>query len=724
MLRKSTVVAICIMGVSVAHGVDKPTIEELTAACAANYDRLQSWIVRSTQSIESRSARGDVKYVHAYDIRFDGNRASVRWHEWGELHEGAKPVPQEKAKYKSLSWYGDRYVNYGRSSDPNNAGSAIIDARPRERDVKFLQHRNPCSYLAGFCCLAAYERIDAVFRQARTISVRDEREIVNGVECYVIDANTPNGNIRAWIDPQHGYSIARIDQRRSRAEGHLDYGEPMQMKEVTFTLQCTRLGIVDGVWLPMEFEWTAHSVRANGESATDKRQVRIDEAILNPDHDALGTLVPSDIRNGADVWVPPVLQIRYTWKDGKLVTRIDERVVAEIDKTLEKMLAWERGGLDVNGPGSDIEAQGAGAYTERPRRPHCGLYCLYSVLRLGGQKLDYRDMVRPEYFGSQGGSTLAELRRGAVDYGLGAEVMSRLSTRALRCCPYTAILHVKPYPEAREYNHYELFMGTEDGKAKMFNPPEAPRLVSFQELAGRWDGAALLLSPNPLNVDKVLTADRQRLLLCGIVGVLALLVLHVGRLIWTNLVGTLARWRTMKLTLGQGALLGLAALVFGLIYHLSNSEALLANATTTASVQKAYAGTFIPRISARQTRKLLATDTVFIDARLASDYKRGHLDRAVSLPIDANDALWKKKIASIPKGKRIVVYCQSAGCKFAEGVSLRLMEDGFSGISIYRGGWNDWVARNGTPGDEKVSRKQDPNGGDVWISKRGAEFKS
>jgi len=701
MSRKSTAFVICVMGVSIAPGMDKPAIEEITAACAKNYDRLQSWIVKSTQSIESRSVRGEIRYVHAYDIRSDGNKVSVRWQEWGERNKGAKPVAQEKATYRSLSWYGDRYVNYGRRSDPNDAGSAIIDATPPDSDIKFLQYKNPCSYLAGFCCLGAYERIDALFRQARTISVRNGSELINGVGCYVVDANTPNGNITAWIDPQHGYNIARIDQRRSRAEGHLDYGEPMQKREVTFTLQSTRFQTVDGVWLPMEFEWTAHTVHANGESATDKRHVRIDEALLNPDHDALGTLVLNDIRNGADVWVPPVLQIRYTWNDGKLVTRIDEGVVAAINKTLGKMLAPEGSASDANRPESNAEAQSARAYGERPRRPHCGLYCLYSVLRLGGQKLDYRDLVKTEYFGSQGGSTLAELRRGAVDYGLYAEVMSRLSTGALRGCPYTAVLHVKPHAEAREYNHYELFMGIEDGKAKMFNPPEPPSLVSFQELAGRWDGAALLLSAQALNVDKVLTADRQRLLLCGIIGVLALLGLHVGRLIWTNIVGTMPRRRMMRLTLGQCALIAVVAIILAVVHHSWSSEGLLANTTARASVQKAYAGTFIPRISASQTRKLLGTDTAFIDARFPSDYEAGHFKGAISLPIDANDTLWKDRVASIPRGRRIVVYCQSEVCKFAETVSLRLMKDGFSGISIYRGGWNDWVARNGDAGKEK-----------------------
>ena len=115
-------------------------------------------------------------------------------------------------------------------------------------------------------------------------------------------------------------------------------------------------------------------------------------------------------------------------------------------------------------------------------RPHCGLYCLYSILKLSGQDLDFRDLVKPAYYGRLMGSSLAELNQGAKDYGLYAGVVTRLSTRALRDCPYWAILHVRRNPEAKEYDHYQLFLGTENGRAKLFNPPEGVKLVQFSDL--------------------------------------------------------------------------------------------------------------------------------------------------------------------------------------------------------------------------------------------------
>ncbi len=142
--------------------------------------------------------------------------------------------------------------------------------------------------------------------------------------------------------------------------------------------------------------------------------------------------------------------------------------------------------------------------------------------------------------------------------------------------------------------------------------------------------------------------------------------------------------------------------------HLADEEqGLLANVNATASLQKAYLSTFIPRISERKTRKLLGTDTVLIDARYARDYEAGHLEGAISLPVDANDAEYRSLTAKIKKSSAITVYCKSSKCKFAESVSLRLLQDGFFDVSIFKGGWAEWVAKNGEPPKKtKILSKQ------------------
>ena len=131
-------------------------------------------------------------------------------------------------------------------------------------------------------------------------------------------------------------------------------------------------------------------------------------------------------------------------------------------------------------------------------------------------------------------------------------------------------------------------------------------------------------------------------------------------------------------------------------------------AAGAASLQQAYRGTFIPKIGRAKVRKVLGTDTVIIDARRARDYQAGHLDGAISLPVDANEALWEEATAIIRRDKPIMVYCQSDRCKYAERVSVALLKDGFSGISIYRGGWHDWTSRQGDA-EKNDANDSDPN---------------
>lgn len=100
-------------------------------------------------------------------------------------------------------------------------------------------------------------------------------------------------------------------------------------------------------------------------------------------------------------------------------------------------------------------------------------------------------------------------------------------------------------------------------------------------------------------------------------------------------------------------------------------------------------GTFIPKITEKKTRRLL--------------------DREDIVPVDANEALWNATLSTIPEGRPIVAYCQSAGCKFAENVSVRLIEEGFTDISIFRDGWVEWVKKHGK--DETIEREAKEDNG-------------
>jgi rhodanese-related sulfurtransferase len=137
-----------------------------------------------------------------------------------------------------------------------------------------------------------------------------------------------------------------------------------------------------------------------------------------------------------------------------------------------------------------------------------------------------------------------------------------------------------------------------------------------------------------------------------------------------------------------------AGLLCGFIYSLLIPGGLLENSSATNAIQQAHATDFIPRIDRFGAKKWLEHGTTFVDARFPSDYALGHLGDAINVPPITKAAERQELMTHTDKGSPVVVYCQSASCPYAESVAQGLMEDGFTNIRIYRGGWSDWKRSN------------------------------
>jgi len=336
------------------------------------------------------------------------------------------------------------------------------------------------------------------------------------------------------------------------------------------------------------------------------------------------------------------------------------------------------------------------AKTEIERRssdPYCGLYCLYTVMKTSGISSDFKNLLKPEYISSRKGSSIAELKKAAEDNGLYAEPAAKLTSSVLRLSQHPVVLHVKSSGDKKEYDHYELYLGTQNGQARLFDPPNPVQLIPFRELAPRWDGTGLIVSSVPIDLSDIFAPARKRFMIYASIAVAIILMVRWGRGRWLKSLRIMSRHKLIGLSMAQGASLAILALLLGIVYHFSNDEGFLAHANATTSLQKAHKGNFIPKVSKNKVERLLGSNTVFIDARLARDFNSGHIEGAISVPVDANDTERYKATAGIAKDAPIVIYCQSAGCKFAEKVTIKLKSDGFRNISIFRGGWYEWVAK-------------------------------
>ncbi len=700
----------------------------------ANADRAISWRLSCNsvqESLMGNDPNGLDRGYRASDIRSDGDRVFWRWLQWGGVVAAADFVPQERATYHSFVWDGKSFSTYAAKSR-SEEGILHLDPNPNPRQADSMRCLNAVAPLFGYYP-NAYARVDHIVREARAVFLRKETESVNGAECLVIEARTDDGDYTLWIDPKRGYNIVKAEIHATQEGKHRYLGQPMKGPRWRFQIEIQRFQEFDGVWVATEGTLEEFHELPRWDNYRTKSHIEVTELILNPDHEALRSFERDDIGDGTWGWTAPYSHIKQVWQQGDFVPVFDAETVAKIDRTVAMLWpeqqelplarattgtlsgassgASEREDVSSIQPESEMAQTEAGtdasaleeeqtpaeSKTSRAKYPHCGLYCVYTMIGMLGREVDFRDLVKPEYIASPEGSSLMELRRAALDFGVHAEPVGRLTKRGLQCCPYPAILHVRSHAASPKYDHYELFLGTEKDRVRLYSPPEAPRLVEFRDLMPRWDGRALFVSDSPIDSAAILTADRQRWLLYGMIGVLVVLAAHVGQRIWLSIAGRVPRGWSLGLSVGQAMVLGLAALLCGGFYHFAYDEGLLANATATQALQKGHTEDFIPKLSARKVRRLLGTEVLFVDARLADDYERGHLDNAISLPIDANDAVWEATVATIPQRAPIVAYCQSARCQFAEKISLRLKEEGYRDVAIFKGGWVEWVERYDPP---------------------------
>lgn len=75
--------------------------------------------------------------------------------------------------------------------------------------------------------------------------------------------------------------------------------------------------------------------------------------------------------------------------------------------------------------------------------PYCGVTSLYAFARMNGSEIDFQDLLRPEYIGSQDGSSLFELRDAARDHGIETRFIKHASASWLRQVSHPVILHTK-----------------------------------------------------------------------------------------------------------------------------------------------------------------------------------------------------------------------------------------------------------------------------------------
>lgn len=313
------------------RGKAKPvrmSVLEILDKYAETQDRLKSFIIKSEgwgDSDSSFFSPNKPPSHFSHEIRFDGNRTNIRTQKWGGINNDIYTT-KDKPLYRSRLWDGKTFFQHDRNTyNPRGYPGTVIITKSKKINDKYKRgkitiHLSTDINLMGILLNDA-ERVDSVLRKADTITVRDETESIGGTDCYVIEADTKHGEYTIWIDPEHGYNIAKAITKRGPGDVvfHSDYILP-EKDRIYSSLENIRFKKVDDVWVPVEVDIRNERNFPDGRFHKTRSHYKRTEIILNPEFND-SDFVPDDIPNGAKVYIKGVRSIKYTWQDGKVVDK-------------------------------------------------------------------------------------------------------------------------------------------------------------------------------------------------------------------------------------------------------------------------------------------------------------------------------------------------------------------------------------------------------------------
>src|ERR671923_2672314 len=121
-----------------------------------------------------------------------------------------------------------------------------------------------------------------------------------------------------------------------------------------------------------------------------------------------------------------------------------------------------------------------------------------------------------------------------------------------------------------------------------------------------------------------------------------------------------------------------------------------ASALRVAEVERAareYLGAEVEAISRDELlKRLRRDDVVLVDVRPTEEFDAGHIEGALSIPLDQLD----ERLAELPSDSEIVAYCRGALCAYAHEAVRRIRAEGRAARRL-EGGWPEWQLAEQAP---------------------------
>ncbi len=276
-------------------------------------------------------------------FRTDGARVHHQYSQWRYLTSRDAPRTPSDSEERAYLWDGRSSFEYRKEKDFD--GRLFITGNDNLRKGLVSIGYGGAPLMGIFH--ADHDSIGSILRNASEISLRPRQELVGTSPCFIIDAVTDHGRYAVWIDPQHGYNIAKADVHKK--EGDMAWGKPLgwvgnvdnialkgrtpePYTDIRFSITNVAFKKINDVWVPVEADYESTASRKSSTS-TIKTHYQCTDIELNPDFDTIDAFVPN-IPNGTRTYILESQGIAYEWRDGRPVPLVDQDFLSDLDQSV------------------------------------------------------------------------------------------------------------------------------------------------------------------------------------------------------------------------------------------------------------------------------------------------------------------------------------------------------------------------------------------------------
>jgi rhodanese-related sulfurtransferase len=104
-------------------------------------------------------------------------------------------------------------------------------------------------------------------------------------------------------------------------------------------------------------------------------------------------------------------------------------------------------------------------------------------------------------------------------------------------------------------------------------------------------------------------------------------------------------------------------------------------------------GAGVPVVSLDEARRIVESGThIILDARPPADFAAGHLAGAFSVPSEEMEKYLPAVMPMLTREQAIMTYCSGHECDESLKLSQHLLQNGFTNVVLFVGGFTDWTA--------------------------------